>query len=64
MRRHFGCRGLEGGELEDQGDLGTALTHWEKRVFGDEAMTGNHQELQLEGRRWGDILVEFSTFAP
>ena len=41
--RHFGCGRLEGGELEDQGDLGTALTHWEKRVFGDEAMTGNHQ---------------------
>ena len=47
VRRHFGCRGAEGGELENQGDYGTALTHWEKRVFGDEAMTGNHQELEL-----------------
>ena len=26
--------------MEDQGDFGTALTHWEKRLFGDEAMTG------------------------
>merc|ERR1712066_1089143 len=28
-RRHFRCSSLEGGELEDQGDFGTALTHWE-----------------------------------
>ena len=49
-RRHFSCRTLEGGELEDQGDYGTALTHWEKRVFGDEAMTGNHQELEVRGK--------------
>ena len=28
------------------------MTHWEKRVFGDEAMTGNHQQLELEGRIW------------
>jgi len=24
---------LEGAELEDQGSTGTALTHWEKRLF-------------------------------
>ncbi len=33
MRKHFNCSTLEGAELEDQGVLGTALTHWEKRVF-------------------------------
>ena len=33
VRAHFGCPSLEGGELEDQGINGTALTHWEKRVF-------------------------------
>lgn len=32
-RNHFGCPDLEGAELEDQGDEGTSLTHWEKRVF-------------------------------
>lgn len=32
-RRHFNCSELEGAELEDQGEDGTALTHWEKRVF-------------------------------
>ena len=52
VRRHFKCSSLEGGELEDQGDLGTAMTHWEKRLFGDEAMTGNHQQLELEGKIW------------
>jgi len=40
VRRHFSCPSLEGGELEDQGGDGTAYTHWEKRVFQNEAMTG------------------------
>jgi len=33
VRRHFNCSELDGAELEDQGEDGTALTHWEKRVF-------------------------------
>lgn len=33
VRRHFNCSDLEGAELENQGEEGTALTHWEKRVF-------------------------------
>lgn len=33
VRRHFNCSQLEGAELENQGEEGTALTHWEKRVF-------------------------------
>ncbi len=33
VRRHFNCSELEGAELEDQGEEGTALTHWEKRIF-------------------------------
>lgn len=40
VRSHFNCPSLEGAELEDQGGDGTALTHWEKRLFQDEAMTG------------------------
>ncbi|KAF4528562.1 hypothetical protein B566_EDAN014775 [Ephemera danica] len=32
-RRHFGCDAIEGAELEDQGEEGTAMTHWEKRLF-------------------------------
>ena len=33
VRSHFDCPTLEGAELEDQGEDGTILTHWEKRVF-------------------------------
>ena len=33
VRNHFNCSTLEGAELEDQGEDGTLLTHWEKRVF-------------------------------
>lgn len=33
VRQHFNCSQLEGAELEDQGEDGTAITHWEKRVF-------------------------------
>ncbi|XP_055338736.1 leishmanolysin-like peptidase [Paramacrobiotus metropolitanus] len=43
-RRHFGCNDLEGAELENQGGEGTLLTHWEKRVFENEAMTGVHTQ--------------------
>ncbi|KAI0232244.1 Leishmanolysin-like peptidase [Lamellibrachia satsuma] len=39
VRAHFGCDTLEGGELENQGSRGTAVSHWEKRVFENEAMT-------------------------
>jgi len=40
VREHFACPTLEGAELEDQGGDGTAFTHWEKRIFQNEAMTG------------------------
>ncbi|XP_063706190.1 leishmanolysin-like peptidase [Culicoides brevitarsis] len=43
-RRHFNCSKLEGAELEDQGGEGTALTHWEKRILENEAMTGTHTQ--------------------
>ena len=33
VRKHFDCDELEGAELEDQGEIGTKFTHWEKRVF-------------------------------
>ena len=39
-RKHFNCSTLEGGELENQGGKGTALAHWEKRLFENEGMTG------------------------
>ncbi|XP_032455411.1 leishmanolysin-like peptidase isoform X4 [Nasonia vitripennis] len=50
VRAHFDCRDLEGAELEDQGEDGTALTHWEKRVFENEAMTGTHTQNPVYSR--------------
>lgn len=44
VRDHFKCPDLEGAELENQGGEGTALTHWEKRVFENEAMTGTYTQ--------------------
>ncbi|XP_068085914.1 leishmanolysin-like peptidase [Anabrus simplex] len=50
VRRHFNCSELEGAELEDQGEEGTELTHWEKRVFENEAMTGTHTQNPVYSR--------------
>ncbi|KAJ8880904.1 hypothetical protein PR048_017377 [Dryococelus australis] len=50
VRAHFGCADLEGAELEDQGGDGTSLTHWEKRVFENEAMTGTHTQNPVYSR--------------
>lgn len=41
VRSHFGCQSLEGAEIEDAGGDGTAGSHWEKRVFFNEYMTGS-----------------------
>ncbi|KAE9549719.1 hypothetical protein FO519_007071 [Halicephalobus sp. NKZ332] len=49
-RKHFGCDLLEGAELENQGGDGTALTHWEKRLFENEAMTGTHTQNPVYSR--------------
>ena len=46
VRSHFGCATLEGAELEDQGGDGTALTHWEKRIFQVNIFTDTHVLLQ------------------
>lgn len=50
VRRHFDCDELEGAELEDQGGEGTALTHWEKRILENEAMTGTHTQSPVFSR--------------
>ncbi|XP_022210651.1 leishmanolysin-like peptidase [Drosophila obscura] len=49
-RAHFDCDKLEGAELEDQGGEGTALTHWEKRILENEAMTGTHTQSPVFSR--------------
>jgi hypothetical protein len=40
-RAHFGCPTLKYVELEDGGSSGTAGSHWEKRLFNNEYMTGS-----------------------
>ena len=37
-RDHFGCDTLEGAELESQGGEGSAGSHWDLRVFGNEVL--------------------------
>ena len=39
-RRHFGSMLVNGLELEDSGGKGTAQAHVEKRIYGNEIMTG------------------------
>ncbi|XP_065185698.1 leishmanolysin-like peptidase [Sycon ciliatum] len=40
VRQHFNCPSLAGAQLENQGGRGTALAHWDQRVFGNEVLTG------------------------
>ncbi|XP_068726992.1 leishmanolysin-like peptidase isoform X1 [Montipora capricornis] len=44
VRKHFKCSSLEGAEIENQGGVGTEYTHWEKRLFENEAMTGTYTQ--------------------
>ncbi|XP_048752274.1 leishmanolysin-like peptidase [Ostrea edulis] len=44
VRRHFNCPSLEGAEVENQGIYGTSVTHWEKRLFENEVMTGTYTQ--------------------
>ena len=65
VRRHFNCSDLEGAELEDQGGDGTALTHWEKRIFQNEAMTGTvHTENPVYSRLTFALLEDSGWYLP
>ncbi|CAF3862207.1 unnamed protein product, partial [Rotaria sp. Silwood1] len=68
VREHFRCSTLEGAELENQGNVGTALTHWEKRLFEHEIMTGTYTQESvisnltlalLEDSGWYDVSYEY-----
>ncbi|CAI4228856.1 unnamed protein product [Auanema sp. JU1783] len=63
-RKHFGCPTLEGAELENQGGDGTALTHWEKRVFENEAMTGTHTQNPVYSRLTLALLEDSGWYKP
>uniref|UniRef100_A0A7I4YN48 Leishmanolysin-like peptidase n=1 Tax=Haemonchus contortus TaxID=6289 RepID=A0A7I4YN48_HAECO len=49
-RRHFNCSTLEGAEVESQGLPGTIFSHWEKRVFEDELMSGTYTQVAAMSR--------------
>uniref|UniRef100_A0A7I4YQG3 Leishmanolysin-like peptidase n=1 Tax=Haemonchus contortus TaxID=6289 RepID=A0A7I4YQG3_HAECO len=49
-RRHFNCSTLEGAEVENQGFPGTIFSHWEKRVFEDEMMSGSYTQVAAMSR--------------
>ncbi|KAK6740694.1 hypothetical protein RB195_008881 [Necator americanus] len=63
-RQHFACDILEGAELENQGGDGTALTHWEKRVFENEAMTGTHTQNPVYSRLTLALLEDSGWYKP
>eukprot|EP00163_Fabomonas_tropica_P032268 TRINITY_DN800_c0_g4_i1.p1 TRINITY_DN800_c0_g4~~TRINITY_DN800_c0_g4_i1.p1 ORF type:complete len:1244 (-),score=362.25 TRINITY_DN800_c0_g4_i1:154-3567(-) len=48
-RSHFSCPTLDGVEIEDGGGSGTALSHWERRLFGTEFMVGVKQSSAVFG---------------
>ena len=64
MRRHYGCDTLTGAELEDQGEEGTALTHWEKRLFENEAMTGTHTQNPIYSRITMALMEDTGWYLP
>ncbi|XP_037082766.1 LOW QUALITY PROTEIN: leishmanolysin-like peptidase [Pollicipes pollicipes] len=64
VRRHFNCPELEGAELEDQGEEGTALTHWEKRLFENEAMTGTHTQNPVYSRLTLALMEDTGWYQP
>ncbi|KAG8200700.1 hypothetical protein JTE90_022316 [Oedothorax gibbosus] len=64
IRRHFNCSYLEGAELEDQGEDGTVLTHWEKRLFENEAMTGTHTQNPVYSRITLALMEDTGWYVP
>ncbi|XP_070535465.1 leishmanolysin-like peptidase isoform X2 [Ptychodera flava] len=49
-RNHFNCPTLEGVEIENQGGSGSELSHFEKRLFENEVMTGVHSQTRIFSR--------------
>ncbi|XP_023338328.1 leishmanolysin-like peptidase, partial [Eurytemora carolleeae] len=64
VQKHFGCSSITGAELEDQGEEGTALTHWEKRLFENEAMTGTHTQNPIYSRITMALMEDTGWYLP
>ncbi|XP_038046399.1 leishmanolysin-like peptidase [Patiria miniata] len=63
-REHFGCSLLEGMELENNGGHGTKLTHFEKRLLENEAMTGTHTHERVFSRLTLAVLEDTGWYQP
>jgi len=50
INEHYGCTTLPGGDLEDSGGQGTAGSHWEKRTFMNEYMTGTESAFPVRSK--------------
>jgi leishmanolysin len=49
VQEHFNCKDgtIDGGDIEDGGSSGTAGSHWEKRVYNNEYMTGSDSNFPI-----------------
>ncbi|XP_072020460.1 leishmanolysin-like peptidase [Amphiura filiformis] len=61
---HFNCPSLEGLELENQGGYGTEITHFEKRILENEAMTGTHTHDRIVSRLTLAVLEDTGWYEP
>ncbi|CAH8857680.1 unnamed protein product [Trichobilharzia szidati] len=46
-RKHFNCKTLDGVDLENEGSLASAGSHFEARIYGDELMVAELQKKSL-----------------
>jgi len=53
LKSYFGCASLPGAILENQGGSGSAGSHWERRIFGNEYMTAS----QINDQRLSELTL-------
>ncbi|XP_041459036.1 leishmanolysin-like peptidase [Lytechinus variegatus] len=63
-RAHFQCPSLEGIEVENHGGTGTEITHFEKRLLANEAMTGTHTHERIFSRLTLAVMEDTGWYVP
>jgi hypothetical protein len=53
LKNFFGCSSIPGAILENQGGSGSAGSHWERRIFGNEYMTAS----QINDQRISELTL-------
>jgi hypothetical protein len=53
LKSYFGCSSIPGAILENQGGSGSAGSHWERRIFGNEFMTAS----QINDQRVSELTL-------